>query len=59
MLVFDHRTNYMWVRFLKSKDETCPQLEFILHEIRHAHAWHHSSSGAFAPVLKFDSDPRV
>jgi hypothetical protein len=57
LLVIDHHTTYMWVRFLKSKDDTCPQLESILLEIRHTHARHHSSSGAFAPVLEFDSDP--
>jgi hypothetical protein len=34
-LVIDHHTNYMWVRFLKSKDDTCPQLESILLKIRH------------------------
>jgi hypothetical protein len=39
-----------------SKDDTCPQLESIVMEIRHAHARHHSSSGAFAPILKFDLD---
>jgi hypothetical protein len=33
LLVIDHHTNYMWVRFLKSKDDTCPQLEFIMLEI--------------------------
>jgi hypothetical protein len=57
VLVIDHHTNCMWVRFLKSKDDTCPQLKSILLEIRHTHARHHSSSGAFAPVLKLDSDP--
>jgi hypothetical protein len=56
LLVIDHDTNYMWVRLLKSKDDTCPQLQSILLEIRHTHARHHSSSGAFAPVLKVDSD---
>jgi hypothetical protein len=57
MLVIDHHNNYMWVHFLKSKDDTCPQMESILLELRHTHARHHSSSGAFAPVLKFDLDP--
>jgi hypothetical protein len=57
MLVIDYHTSYMWVRFLKSEDETCPPLVSILLEIRHTHARHHSSSGAFAAVLKFDSDP--
>jgi hypothetical protein len=57
MLVIDHHTNYMCVRFLRSKDDTCPQLESIMLEIRHAHARHHSSSCAFASILKFNSDP--
>jgi hypothetical protein len=47
----------MWVRFLKSKNDTCPQLESILREIRHTHARHHSSSDAFAHVMKFNSYP--
>jgi hypothetical protein len=46
----------MWVRFLRSKDDTCSKLESIVFEIKHLHARHHSESGAFAPVLKFDSD---
>jgi hypothetical protein len=47
----------MWVRFLKSKGDTCTELENILMELRHLHALcHHSQSGAFAPVIKFDSD---
>jgi hypothetical protein len=46
----------MWVRFLKSKDDTCSELESILLKIRHLHARYHSSSGTFAPILKFDSD---
>jgi hypothetical protein len=37
VLVINHHTNYMWVRFLKSKDDTCPQLESILLKIRHTH----------------------
>jgi hypothetical protein len=57
VLAIDHHTNYMWVHFLKSKDDTCPQLKSILLQIRHTYAWHHSSSGALAPVLKFDSEP--
>jgi hypothetical protein len=57
MLVTDHHTNYMRVRFLISRDDACPQLESILFEIRHTRARDHSSSGAFASVLKFDSDP--
>jgi hypothetical protein len=46
----------MWVRFLKSKDDACSELESILMDIKHTHARHHSQSGAFAPVIKFDSD---
>jgi hypothetical protein len=46
----------MWVRFLKSKDDACYELESILMDIKHLHARHHSQSGAFAPVIKFDSD---
>jgi transposase InsO family protein len=46
----------MWVRFLKSKDNACPELETIMLDIKHFHARHHSQSGAFAPVIKFDSD---
>jgi hypothetical protein len=57
MLVINHHTNNTWVRVLESKYDTCPQLESILLEIRHTHAMDHSSSGAFAPVLKFDSYP--
>jgi hypothetical protein len=56
LLVIDHHTHFMWVRFLKSKDDSCAALETILLEIRHLHACHHSHSHAFAPVLKFDSD---
>jgi hypothetical protein len=46
----------MWVRFLKSKDETCSKLETILLDARHTHARYHSEAHAFAPFLKFDSD---
>jgi hypothetical protein len=56
VLVIDHHTHYMWVRFLKSKDDNCSEMETILLDIRHLHARHHSHSGAFAPVIKFDSD---
>ena len=56
MLVIDHHTYYMWVRFLKSKDDTYFELETIMLEIRHLHARHHSQSSACAPVIKFDSD---
>jgi hypothetical protein len=55
-LVIDHHTNFMWVRFLKSKDETCANLETILQDARHTHARFHSHHQAFAPFLKFDSD---
>jgi hypothetical protein len=54
LLVIDHHTNYMWVRFLKSKDDTCNELESILLEVRHLHARYHSVEGAFARVFKFD-----
>jgi hypothetical protein len=56
MLVIDHHTHYMLVRFLKSKDDTCAQLETIMSHIIHLHARHHSKPCAFASVLKFDSD---
>jgi hypothetical protein len=46
----------MWVRFLKSNDDACSELETILLDIKHLHARHHSQSGAFALVIKFDSD---
>ena len=32
LLVIDHHTHYMWVRFLKSKDDACSELETILLE---------------------------
>jgi hypothetical protein len=56
VLVIDDHTNYMWMRFSRPKIGTCSQLESILLEISHLHARHHSSSGAFVPDLKFDSD---
>jgi hypothetical protein len=56
LLVIDHHTHYMWVRFLKTKDDACAKLEAILMGIKHLHARHHSRSSAFAPVIKFDSD---
>jgi hypothetical protein len=56
MLVVEHHTHYMWVRLLKSKDDSCTKLENIVLDMRHLHARHHSQSGAFAPVIKFDSD---
>jgi hypothetical protein len=46
----------MWVRFLKSKDDACSELETVLLDIKHLHARHHSHSGAFAPIIKVDSD---
>jgi hypothetical protein len=52
LLVIDHHTNFMWVRFLKSKDETCAKLETILLDVRHTHARFHSHQHAFAPFLK-------
>jgi hypothetical protein len=42
LLVIDHHTHYMWVLFLKSKDDTGYELETILLEIRYLHARHHS-----------------
>jgi hypothetical protein len=56
LLVIDHHTHYMWVRFLESKDDACSELETILLVIKHLHARHHSQSGAFVPVINFDSD---
>jgi hypothetical protein len=44
------------LRFLKSKDDTCSEMETMLMDIKHMHARYHSQSGAFAPVMKFDSD---
>jgi hypothetical protein len=52
LLAFDHHTNYMCVRFLKSKDDTCSEPESIVLEFRHLHARYPSSSGAFAHILK-------
>jgi hypothetical protein len=45
----------MWVRFLKTKDDAYSKLETIMLDIKHLHSRHHSHSGAFAPVLKFDT----
>jgi hypothetical protein len=56
LLVIDHHIDDMWVRFLKSKDDTYSKMENVLLEIRHLHARHHSQPCAFAPVLKFDSN---
>jgi hypothetical protein len=56
LLVIDHHTNFMWVRFPKSKDDTCSELdEPILLEVRYLHARFQYASSAIAPVLKFDS----
>jgi hypothetical protein len=51
LLVIDHHTNHMWITFLKSKGDTCSELESILLEVRYVHARYHSAEGAFAPVL--------
>jgi hypothetical protein len=56
LLVIDHHTNCMWVRFLKSKDETCSKLETILPDARYTHAQYHSQLHAFAPFIKLDLD---
>jgi hypothetical protein len=53
LLVIDHHTHYMWVRFLKSKDDACCEVETILLDKKHLHSRHHSQSGAFSPVIKF------
>jgi hypothetical protein len=42
LLVIDHHTHYMWVRFLKTKDDACSEQETIMMEIQHLHARHHS-----------------
>jgi hypothetical protein len=41
LLIIDHHTHYMWVWFLKSKDDACFELETILLEIQQLHARHH------------------
>jgi hypothetical protein len=56
LLVIDHHAHYMWVRFLKSMDGACSELETILLDIQHLHVRHHSHTCAFAPVTKCDSD---
>jgi hypothetical protein len=56
LLVIDHHTHYMRVRFHKCKDDACSELETIMLDIQHLHARHDAHSGAFAPVIKFDSD---
>jgi hypothetical protein len=55
-LVIDHHTNFMWVRFLKSRDKICSKLETFLLDARNTHAKCHSYLHAFAPFIKFDSD---
>ena len=56
LLVIDHHTYYTLVRFLKSKDDAYFELETIMLDIQHLHARHHAHSGAFAPIMKFDSN---
>jgi hypothetical protein len=56
VLIIDHHTHYMWVRYLMSKDDACVVMETILLDIKHLHTRHHSQLGAFAPVIKFESD---
>jgi hypothetical protein len=46
LLVIDHHTIFMWVRFLKSKDETCAKQETIFLDARHTHARFHSQQHA-------------
>jgi hypothetical protein len=54
-LVIDNHTNFMWVRFMKSKDETCSKLETVLLDERNIHAKCHSQLHAFAPFIKYDT----
>jgi hypothetical protein len=49
----------MWVRFMKTKDESCALLKSILLELSHLHAKHHAHTSALAHVLKLDSDTVV
>jgi hypothetical protein len=56
MLVIDHNTSFMWVWFLKFKDETCSKLETILLDVRNIYARCHSQLYAFAMFIKFDSN---
>jgi hypothetical protein len=56
VLVIDYHTHYLWVRFLKSKGDTCLELECIMLENFRLHARHHSLSCTFAPFSKFDSN---
>jgi hypothetical protein len=46
----------MWIRFLKSKDETFSKLETALLDAGNIHARCCSRLHAFAPFIKFDSD---
>jgi hypothetical protein len=55
LLLIDHHTNYMCVRFLKYKDDTRSKLESILLDIRHLHARYYSTD-TFPPIILFDSD---
>ena len=57
MHVIHHHTHYMWVRFIKTKDDANSEVETILLDGRHLHARHRSHFGAFALVLTFDSEP--
>jgi hypothetical protein len=51
IFVIDYHTHFMWVRFMKTKDESCALLESILLEIKHLHAKHHAHTSALAHVL--------
>jgi hypothetical protein len=51
LMVVDHHADFMWARFMKSKDETFSQLETILPDARC-----HAQLGALAPFTNFDSD---
>jgi hypothetical protein len=59
LFVTHHHTKFSWIGFLKSKDNTCSDMESILFEVWHMHARFQSASVAFTPVLKFDSDSNV
>jgi hypothetical protein len=56
ILVIDHHSHFIWVKFTETKDESCGLLEAVLLEIKHLHAKHHATTSAFAPILDFDSD---
>jgi hypothetical protein len=51
LMVIDHHTSFMCVRFMKSKDETVSHLETIMLD-----ALCHSQIGAFAPLIEFYAD---